>query len=114
MVTLYGIRNCNTMKKARKWLDENGVEYTFHDYKKEGISADQLTNWCAVVGWEVLVNKRGTTWRKLPEEARADLDQARAIDLMVSNTSLIKRPVLSDGDQLLVGFSTDTYSALFQ
>ena len=109
MLTLYGIPNCNTMKKARTWLDEHQLEYTFHDYKKAGIDRTTLEAWVNQVGWEPLVNRRGTTWRKLPEEAREGIDQERALQLMQDNPSLIKRPVLDAGGQLLVGFDADQW-----
>ena len=106
-VHLYGISNCDTVRKARKWLDANGLEYVFHDYKKEGADTAQLGRWCDEAGWEVLLNRRGTTFRRLPDEDKADLTREAAIDLMVQHTSLIKRPVLTrDGsDDVLVGFA---------
>ena len=111
-VDLYGIPNCDTMKKARTWLTARGVDYQFHDYKTEGADRDQLIAWCKVVGWEVLLNRAGTTFRKLPEAARQDLDERKAIALMVEQPSLIKRPVLVSGKTLLVGFSPEKYAAL--
>ena len=106
-IELYGIPNCDTVKKARSWLDGAGVEYTFHDYKKEGADKANLERWADRVGWEVLLNRRGTTFRKLDETDKADIDRARAIALMVEHPSLIKRPVAehADGDRVLVGFS---------
>ena len=109
MLTLYGIPNCNTMKKARTWLDEHQLEYTFHDYKKAGIDRATLEAWVNQVGWEPLVNRRGTTWRKLPEEAREGIDQERALQLMQDNPSLIKRPVLDAVGRFLVGFDADQW-----
>ncbi|SFC38054.1 arsenate reductase [Marinospirillum celere] len=109
MLTLYGIPNCNTMKKARTWLDANQLEYTFHDYKKAGIDQATLQGWVSRLGWEPLVNRRGTTWRKLPEEQREAINQDLALQLMQDNPSLIKRPVLETGNQLLVGFDTDEW-----
>ena len=111
-VDLYGIPNCDTMKKARAWLTAHGVEYQFHDYKVEGADRAQLSGWSKVVGWEVLLNRAGTTFRKLPEMARQDLDERKAIALMIEQPSLIKRPVLVAGKTLLVGFSPEKYSAL--
>lgn len=108
-ITLYGIPNCDTMKKARKWLDEHAVGYVFHDYKKAGIDAATVRGWCAVLGWEKLLNRSGTTFRNLPEADRADLTEAKAIDLMVAHPSMIKRPVLQSGSRLLAGFAPDTY-----
>jgi len=114
MCDLYGIPNCDTMKKARRWLDSNGVAYSFHDYKKEGIDAELLATWAETVGWEVLLNRRGMTWRKLPDEDKLDLDQARAIELMTANPSMIKRPVLITEALIEVGFSEQRYSEIFQ
>lgn len=111
MIRIYGIRNCDTMKKAFQWLEVHGVAYTFHDYKREGIDAATLAGWIARVGREALVNTRGTTWRKLPDDARRIDSDADAIALMQANTSLIKRPVLDTGEgRLLVGFNADTYT----
>ena len=106
-VHVYGIPNCDTVKKARRWLDDNGIEYTFHDYKKEGVEAEALERWADRCGWEVLLNRRGTTYRKLDDAARQDVDRAKAIALMQEHTSLIKRPVMErEGDQhILVGFA---------
>ena len=111
MITLYGIKACDTMKKARTWLDEHGVDYQFHDYKSEGIDAERLQAWCAEHGWEVILNRKGTTFRKLDDTQKSDLDQARAIDLMLAQPSMIKRPVLDLGDKTLVGFKPDNYQA---
>jgi len=108
-VTLHGIRNCDTMKKAWTWLDTHGVAYTFHDYKKLGIDEATLRRWAGVVGWEVLLNRAGTTFRALPDADKADLDEDKAIALMLANPSMIKRPVLESGGTLLVGFKPDTY-----
>lgn len=108
-VTIYGIRNCDTMKKARAWLDGHGVAYEFHDYKKHGVAEAQLAGWCERAGWQRLLNKAGTTFRKLPDADKQDLDQAKAIGLMVANPSMIKRPVLEAGGSLLVGFKADAY-----
>ncbi|MEG3166430.1 ArsC family reductase [Sphingomonas sp. PB2P19] len=112
--TLYGIRNCDTMKKARAWLDAHGVAYAFHDYKVLGIDAARLDDWIGRVGWEVLLNRAGTTFRKLPEADRADLDAAKATALMLAQPSMIKRPVLDTGDALLVGFKPERYEAEFK
>jgi arsenate reductase len=111
-ITIYGIKNCDTMKKARSWLEAHGVEYAFHDYKSAGIDRERLERWCKAVGWETLLNRAGTTFRKLPEEDRQGLDADKAIALMLEQPSMIKRPVLDLGDgKLLVGFKPDTYSA---
>jgi arsenate reductase len=109
MTILYGIANCDTVKKARAWLEAQGVAYTFHDYKKAGIDAATLREWSARLGWEALLNRAGTTFRKLPEAARADLDEDKAIALMLAQPSMIKRPVIVQGDTLLAGFKPDTY-----
>ncbi|WP_424812699.1 ArsC family reductase [Roseococcus sp. YIM B11640] len=111
--TIYGIKNCDTMKKARSWLDAKGVPYAFHDYKAEGIDAATLRGWAAQVGWEKLLNRAGTTFRKLPDAARENIDEAKAIALMVEQPSMIKRPVLARGKKLLVGFSPDAYAKEF-
>ncbi|HEY0942722.1 MAG TPA: ArsC family reductase [Steroidobacter sp.] len=111
MTTIYGIKNCDTMKKARTWLDEHGVQYQFHDYKVSGIERDKLEAWCKKVGWEVLLNRAGTTFRKLSESQRADLNERKAIALMLEQPSMIKRPVLEKGAKLLVGFKPADYRA---
>ena len=107
---LYGIRNCDTMKKARSWLDTHGVTYEFHDYKVAGIDRARLERWSGEVGWETLLNRSGTTFRKLPEAQKSPLDERRAIALMVQQPSMIKRPVLEWGGRLLVGFRAGTWS----
>ena len=107
--TLYGIKNCDTMKKARVWLDGHGVEYAFHDYKTVGIEAGVLRDWAAKVGWEVLLNRSGTTFRKLPDKDKEDLTEKKAIALMVGQPSMIKRPVLEVAGKLLVGFKPEIY-----
>jgi arsenate reductase len=109
---VYGIKNCDTMKKARAWLDANGVSYAFHDYKVAGIDRATLERWAASVGWETLINRAGTTFRKLPEQQKTNLTQAKAIALMLEQPSMIKRPVLERGKTLLVGFSPEKYAAL--
>jgi arsenate reductase len=111
--TIYGIKACDTMKKARAWLDGHGVAYAFHDYKVVGIDAARLKAWAGQVGWETLLNRSGTTFRKLPEADRAPLDEARAIALMAAQPSMIKRPVLEADGRLLVGFKPDAYAAAF-
>ena len=112
-VTIYGIKNCDTMKKARAWLDGHGVAYAFHDYKAVGIGPDVLKGWAGKAGWEVLLNRAGTTFRKLPDAAREGLTEARAIGLMLDQPSMIKRPVLDIGGTLLVGFKLEQYEAAF-
>jgi arsenate reductase len=113
---LYGIRNCDTMKKARSWLDANAVAYSFHDYKVEGADAALLAAWCNGLGWEVVLNRAGTTFRALSEADRTSLDAARAITLMLAQPSMIKRPILSGANPagapiLLAGFKPDNYAA---
>ena len=110
-VTIYGIKNCDTMKKARRWLDDHGVEYGFHDYKLSGIDRDHLDRWCADAGWQTVLNRAGTTFRQLPDEAKANLDQEKAITLMLAQPSMIKRPVLEADGTLLVGFKPEVYAA---
>ena len=109
--TLYGIKACDTMKKARSWLDEHGVSYHFHDYKAVGIDRGNLEKWCNEHGWEKILNRAGTTFRKLDEAQKSDLDQNRAIDLMLAQPSMIKRPVLDLGDRTLVGYKPEHYAA---
>lgn len=113
MVTLYGIPNCDTVKKARAWLSAAGVDHAFHDYKKAGVDAAQLRGWVEELGWDVLLNKAGTTFRALPDADKQDIDADKAIALMLANPSIIKRPVLDLGDRRVVGFRDGTYAALF-
>jgi arsenate reductase (glutaredoxin) len=111
-ITIYGIKNCDTMKKARAWLEQHGVDYVFHDYKTAGIERGRLEQWCKTVGWETLLNRAGTTFRKLPDNEKANVDARKAIALMLAQPSMIKRPVLDlGGGKLLVGFAPDKYSA---
>jgi arsenate reductase len=112
MITLYGIPNCDTMKKARRLLDDNGVEYTFHDYKKLGVPEKNLRNWVKQAGWDTVLNRRGTTWRKLDDEVKDTVDAESAIQIMLENPSIIKRPVLESGGLLLVGFRESDYQQL--
>ncbi len=112
-VTLFGIPNCDTVKKARSWLDARDVAFAFHDYKKAGIDAATLNRWADVVGWEPLLNRAGTTFKKLDEADKVDIDRAKAIALMVANPSMIKRPVVEGAGPLLVGFKTDAWSRTF-
>jgi arsenate reductase len=112
MMAMYGIKNCDTIKKARAWLDAHGLAYTFHDYKASGIDAATLRRWAVEVGWEALLNRAGTTFRALSDSDKAGIDEAKAIALMVANPSMIKRPVLESGNRLLVGFKPDIYLAL--
>ena len=113
MVTLYGIPNCDTMKKARAWLDGQGIPYAFHDYKKQGIDEPTLRAWIAELGWEALLNRRGMMWRKVPDAVKANLDEAGALRLMLETPSIIKRPVLDTGDARHVGFDAQRYAEIF-
>ncbi len=108
-VTLFGIKNCDTMKKARAWLDAKGVAYAFHDYKAQGLDRARLEGWARSVGWETLLNRTGTTFRKLPDAEKTNLDERKAIALMLDQPSMIKRPVLNIGERLLVGFKPEQY-----
>ena len=112
-ITIYGIKNCDTMKKARAWLEQHGVDYVFHDYKTEGIQRERLEQWYKKVGWETLLNRAGTTFRKLPESEKARVDARKAMELMLEQPSMIKRPVLElGGGKLLVGFAPENYSTM--
>jgi arsenate reductase len=111
--TLYGIPNCDTVKKARVWLDQHGVAYAFHDYKKLGVDRATLEDWVAAHGWETVLNRTGTTFRGLPPEAKADLDAGKAIELMLAQPSMIKRPVLEVDGRTTVGFRPELYAAVF-
>ena len=113
MATIYGIRNCDTMKRAIAWLKDHQVEYDFHDYKKSGVGSDALKRWSTQVGWEQLLNRRGTTWRNLTEEQRANMNETKARTLMQQQPSLIKRPVLTHKGKILVGFDETAWKALF-
>jgi arsenate reductase len=112
-ITIYGIKNCDTMKKARAWLDRHGVAYDFHDYKTAGIERGALARWARAVGWETLLNRAGTTFRKLPDRDKEGLTEAKALALMAAQPSMIKRPVLDLGGRLLVGFKPEQYEAAF-
>ena len=110
-VTIYGIKACDTMKKARDWLDAHGVAYAFHDYKVAGIDRARLEAWVKQAGWETVLNRAGTTFRKLPDAAKSGLDAVKAVELMLEQPSMIKRPVLDLGGRLVVGFKPDIYQA---
>ena len=110
-VTLYGIPNCDTVKKARTWLDAQGIAHAFHDYKKAGADAAQIARWCEAAGWDKVLNRAGTTFKKLPEADKADLNAAKAAALMAANPSCIKRPIVEHAGGLLVGFKPDEWAA---
>jgi arsenate reductase len=112
-VTIYGIKNCDTMKKARAWLDGRAIAYAFHDYKAQGVTKAKLDAWAEQVGWEVLLNRAGTTFRALPDADKEGLTARKAIALMAAQPAMIKRPVLESGGRLLVGFKPDVYEAAF-
>lgn len=112
-ITIYGIKNCDTMKKALAWLDAHGIVYEFHDYKKSGIVKAKLVAWCRTAGWEKVLNRAGPTFHKLPDTAKDHLTQDKAVDLMLSNPSMIKRPVLETGTALEIGFKPETYAVVF-
>jgi len=113
-VTIYGIRNCDTMKAARAWLDQCGVAYAFHDYRIAGVERGMLVQWARAVGWETLLNRAGTTFRKLPAAEKATLSEKRAIALMLEQPSMIKRPVMDAGGKLTVGFKPEIYAEMFR
>lgn len=113
MITLYGIPNCDTMKKARVWLTEHNIEYGFHDYKKSGIDEQLLRGWIAELGWKTLLNTRGMMWRKVPQHVRDGIDEQSAIALMLETPSIIKRPVLDTGKARHVGFKPEQYEEIF-
>ncbi|KQV84252.1 ArsC family reductase [Rhizobium sp. Root1220] len=113
-ITIYGIKNCDTMKKARAWLEEHDVAYDFHDYKAVGIDRRQLEAWTKEAGWETVLNRSGTTFRKLPDADRENLDAAKAIALMLNQPSMIKRPVIEADGKLLIGFKPEIYADFFR
>ena len=112
MITVFGIPNCDTCRKARKWLKDNEIEHEFHDFRKDGLTRGDVDGWADAVGWETLLNRRGTTWRKLPESDKVVSDAASAAALMTKNPTLIKRPVIAAGETILVGFKADVQAAL--
>ena len=114
MVTIYGIKNCDTMKKARSWLESKKVAHAFHDYKAAGIGKATLEGWVKKVGWQVLINRAGTTFRKLPDADKEDITEKKAVALMLAQPSLIKRPVLDAKGRLTVGFKPEEYKSLFE
>ena len=112
-VTLYGIPNCDTIKKARNWLRQHEVEFDFHDYRKQGIDMKKLQTMATQLDWEVMLNRCGTTWRALPEDSKAQIDEASALKLMLDNPAIIKRPILAVGEQLYIGFKPEQYEEIF-
>jgi len=114
MTILFGIKNCDAIKKARNWLSEHDIEFQFHDYRTDGLEQPQLEQWCQELGWEQLLNRRGTTWRKLPDEIKDAIDEASAIALMLEQPAMIKRPLLESGTQRLLGFKAAEYEHLFE
>ena len=113
MITLYGIKNCDTVKKARKWLDANGIEHQFHDFREDGLDADSVRNWLDELGWEQLINKRSTTWKQLDEKTRETMDLQIAHKAILEHPTLIKRPLLDIGHQRFTGFSDKNYQSIF-
>ena len=114
MLTVFGIPNCDQIKKSQKWLKDRGIEFKFHDFKKQGISNKQLTDWCKTVDWEVLLNKRSKTWKELSEKDKSDLTQTKAISLMQQHPTLIKRPVVQQGKMIEVGFDCKIFAEKFK
>lgn len=114
MTIIYGIKNCDTVKKARRWLEENNIEHSFFDVRADGITADLISNWNSQSGWQTLLNKRSTTWKNLDPTSRDNIDEASALKLMLEQPTLIKRPVLAHGDNITVGFKVDQYQSIFK
>jgi Spx/MgsR family transcriptional regulator len=112
MATLYGIKNCDTVKKARVWLEKNAVDYHFHDYKVDHITPELLSRFAEKLGWEVLLNKRSSTWRKLSEAKKTDLNADTALQLLLNYPTLIKRPILETGETFIIGFNADEYQRI--
>ena len=112
-ITMYGIPNCDTIKKAKKWLEAEGIDYQFHDYRKQGVDPAMVTTFCDALGWENVLNKRSTSWRNLTDEQKTDLDQAKAVALMIEQPTLVRRPVLDRDSTFKVGFKDADYQAFF-
>ena len=112
-VTMYGIPNCDTIKKAKKWLQQANIDFEFHDYRKQGVDKEMVTGFCNQLGWELVLNKRGTTYRQLSEQQKETLDESSAIALLVEHPAMIKRPILLVEDQYHIGFKADQYAAIF-
>ncbi len=110
MLTIYGIPNCDTCRRARRWLEKSSVEHQFHDLRTDGLCRNVLTRWTGVVGWQKLLNTRSTTWRGIPQDKRQDMDEEQALELMLKHPTLIKRPLLVNGNRILVGFSDESYA----
>lgn len=113
MITIYGISNCDTVKKARRWMDANGLSYEFHDFRKDGVTVKQIKRWVKMLGWESVLNRRSATWRGLSDKDKATPSEKKSITLMANNPTLIKRPVISMDNDFLVGFSETEYSSKF-
>lgn len=113
VIVIFGIKNCNTMKKAFSYLDDKEIVYTFHDYKKQGIDEDHLKKWCSALGWDKVLNKSGLTFKKLPDEQKQNLDETKAITLMIAQPSMIKRPIIELNDQIIIGFKIEEYDQVF-
>lgn len=113
MITLHGIKNCDTVKKARRWLDDHGIEYIFHDFREDGLDPKALQEWLGELGWEQLLNRRSTTWKQLSPERRDSMDAAAAKEAILEQPTLIKRPLLDTGHERFVGFSADRYQTIF-
>ncbi|MDW3095220.1 MAG: ArsC family reductase [Gammaproteobacteria bacterium] len=113
MITVYGIKNCDTVKKACNWFSKNNIDYQFHDFRKDGLSQAKLKQWASKVDWEILLNRRGTTWRKISDLEKESINKTNAIKLMAEQPTLIKRPVIEHNSNVLVGFSEDTYKVTF-
>lgn len=112
-ITMFGIPNCDTIKKAKKWLEAEDIAYEFHDYRKQGVDEALVTEFCDALGWEIVLNKRGTTFRQLSQEQKDSLNEENAIKLLVENPAMIKRPILKVNDQLHIGFKADQYTTIF-
>jgi len=113
MITLYGIKNCDTVKKARKWLDGHGVDYRFHDFRDDGIDRKAVAGWISELGWETVVNKRSTSWKALDESARSNMNDTSALAAIMEQPTLVKRPLLDTGAERFTGFSADSYNRIF-
>ncbi|MGY0614038.1 ArsC family reductase [Vibrio sp. FJH11] len=112
-ITMFGIPNCDTIKKAKKWLEAQNIAYEFHDYRKQGVDTSLVTEFCDALGWETVLNKRGTTYRQLTQEQKDSLNEENAVELLVENPAMIKRPILKVNDQLHIGFKADQYATIF-